>query len=830
MDLPSVRLSSWIFAGEDPTNAKPLQEADRLVGRPLLIMHAREDATVPLSQAEALHAAVKGSELWIVEQAGHVDGYKVLGPAFLQRIVQFFDAHLPREQGKTGQEKSHPVGPTLRLPEGVRPSSYSLQLEVQPSAEAIRGELTIELEVTEEQPILWLNAAPEVQIDKAELSSLGFVPDSAGPLVAAQQERPNRDFVGLQFPRPVAVGKKKLTLQFHSKLLQHEGVGIFHERDADNDYVFTDFEPLDARRSLPVFDEPQYKVPLQLTLDVPEGLLAVANAPQEREVALRPGFKRVIFRPTPPLPTYLWALAVGPFGVVDAGRAGQNKIPLRILTLKGREAEGRFAASVTKPIVEQLERYLGSPFPYEKLDQIAVPNQSHAMENAGLVTYGLRTLQMNATTQTAASERRFTAVCAHELAHQWTGDLVTMKYWDDLWLNESFASFLDSKIVENLRPEWGEALDRIRTNAVAMDADSLLSARRIRQPITSNDDIVNAFDPITYAKGKAVLYMLEDWLSPTVFQKGLQGYLKKHAHANATGADFLAALSSAAADAGKVTEAGLVKEVAASFLDQPGVPLVNLALQCDGTGATLRWEQKRYLGLGTQPTEGDLLKYRIPLCYEPQGQARTCVLLDGPRGDLPLGTACPRSLLSNVDGKGYYRVQYQGELLQAALDRLFPLVETKRSGPAVFPPATTAQRVSFLRGLDALVRGGLLPADKLATILPNASSDANRHVAGAAVASAQALRELVEPSLLPAYQALIERVFGRRMQTMGLRSKPADSQDQRLLRAAWMQLVLGEGPLVAERQMQAETMLKTWLQKPGAMDAETGFALADAVA
>jgi alanyl aminopeptidase len=343
--------------------------------------------------------------------------------------------------------------------------------------------------------------------------------------------------VGLRFASQQKPGQAHLRLYYRGKLLRHEGVGLFNEHDGDDDYIFTDFEPFDARRAFPCFDEPAYKVPVRFILDVPEQHLATTNAAIEyehklgtqlsRQLGAKPGveLKRVVFRRTAPLPTYLWALAVGPFGVVDAGKGGSRHVPLRILTLRGREEQGRYAASVTAPIISLFERYTGVPYPYDKLDQVAVPNQSHAMENPGLITYGQRSILIGKEDDTAAARRRFAKVCAHELAHHWTGDLVTLNYWDETWLNESFASFLGSKITEQFKPEWDERLDRLMRREDAMSADSLVSARRIRQPITTSDDIVNAFDPITYAKGQSVLTMIESWVGPSVFQRGLHRYL-----------------------------------------------------------------------------------------------------------------------------------------------------------------------------------------------------------------------------------------------------------------------------------------------------------------
>jgi alanyl aminopeptidase len=720
--------------------------------------------------------------------------------------------------------------PTLRLPAGARPTGYQIHLRLLPGADQFSGTVEIALAVTAPLPVLWLNAAPEVVIDRAE-----FVPAKPGGarLFVPGQERAGRDFVALRPSATLQPGEWRLRMDYHAKLLKNEGVGLFTERDGGDDYIFSDLEAIDARRAFPCFDEPEYKVPLRLSVDVPAAHLATANAPVESETPLadNPGHKRVVFRATPPLPTYLWALAVGPFGVVPAGKGGSRGVPLRILTLRGREAEGRYAAQVTAPLLDLLERYTGVPFPYDKLDQIAVPNQSHAMENPGLITYGLRLLQMRPEEETVGARRRFAQVCAHELAHHWTGDLVTLKFWDDLWLNESFASFLDSKITEQFQPGWEEPLERVGSRAGAMDSDSLHSARRIRQPITSNDDIVNAFDPITYAKGKAVLGMLEDWLTPPVFQRGLTRYLRTHAHGTAVAADFLSALRTEAEAAGKRAEALALPGVAASFLDQPGVPLVSLRLQCQAGSARLAYTQERYFPLaaaGAAKDPGAALRYRVPLCFSVDGGEPRCELLESDRGEIALGETCPRTLLPDPKSSGYYRLRYEGTLFDDLLRRAFPGQPTSRE-IALAPPLPPLARLGFLRNIEAGLRRGDVALSQVLPLLPALASDPSRHVVSLGLGTAATLRDYVSEGKRPAYASQVVAPFAERLRRLGLRTGAGDDDNTRILRAQLLSLSLGDAeksPATAALQTQAEALLSTWLSDRNALDAETAHALA----
>ncbi len=755
----------------------------------------------------------------------------LLGGACLLVLAQLATAQ-PTTKATPKPTVSASPAPTLRLPEGARPSGYQIHLRLQPGADQFSGTVEIALQLATPQPILWLNAAPEVVIDRAEFVAEGTAA-TRQPVVG--QERGGRDFVGLRPASTLSAGNWRLRMDYHARLLKNEGVGLFTERDGSDDYIFSDLEAIDARRAFPCFDEPEYKVPLRLSVDVPAAHLATANAPVESETPLRenPGHKRVVFRPTPPLPTYLWALAVGPFGVVSAGKGGSRGVPLRILTLRGREAEGRYAAQVTAPIVDLLERYTGVPFPYDKLDQIAVPNQSHAMENPGLITYGLRLLQMRPEEETVGARRRFAQVCAHEIAHHWTGDLVTLKFWDDLWLNESFASFLDSKITEQFQPDWEEGLERVGSRATAMDNDSLHSARRIRQPITSNDDIVNAFDPITYAKGKAVLGMLEDWLGPSVFQRGLTRYLRAHAHGTAVAADFLDALRAEAEAAGKRTEALALPGVATSFLDQPGVPVVSLRLQCQGGPPRLQYTQERYFPLsGQKPAPGtaekQALRYHIPLCYSVDGGAQRCEVLQAERGEIALGGTCPRSLLPDPRGSGYYRLRYEGALFDDLLRRTFPSQPSSRE-ITLAPPLSPIARLGFLRNVEAGLRRGDVPLGQVLPLLPALAADSSRHAVSIGLGLATTLRDYVSDSQRATYQSQLVSPFAARLRTFGLRTQPSDDDNTRILRAQLLMLSLGDGgksPVTSTLQAQAESLLTGWLADRHALDAETAHALA----
>jgi len=250
----------------------------------------------------------------------------------------------------------------------------------------------------------------------------------------------------------------------------------------------------------------------------------------------RAGWRRHAFAKTKPLPSYLVALAVGPFDIVDGGTAGKNRTPLRYLTPKGRGSETRHAREATPKILEALEDYFGMPYPFEKLDSVALPgNYSFgAMENVGLVTYGVSLILATPAQDTPRFRRTYAGIAAHEIAHMWFGNFVTLAWWDDIWLNESFASWIGGKTVFRLNPEWDTGASRANNRGLAIATDRLASSRSVRNPINSKEDLEGAFNAITYQKGSAVLEMFEAWLGRNEFRAGVRDYLQRRAWGSAT--------------------------------------------------------------------------------------------------------------------------------------------------------------------------------------------------------------------------------------------------------------------------------------------------------
>ncbi len=683
--------------------------------------------------------------------------------------------------------------PTLRLPGDVQPVRYRLDLTLIPEQDTFTGQIEIDLDIRRPAETVWLNAR-NLSLDNAK-----FV--AAGRTRTAKILPGGKEFAGFALPTAIAAGTAKLQVAFHGQLNKNGSDGLFKEEDAGNWYIYSQFESIDARQAFPCLDEPSFKVPWQLTVHVKKQDNAVSNTPILSEASEIGDRKRIVFAETKPLPSYLVAVAVGPFDFVNAGKAGKNRTPVRMITPKGKAAQAKYAAEVTGPLLEALENYFGVPYPYEKLDIISVPLFGGAMENPGLITY-VQSLMLRDPAQDGIERQRgYANVVAHEMAHQWFGDLVTTAWWNDIWLNESFASWMASKIVDHWKPEWNTKIDEQNSRLGAMDQDSLISARQIRQPIESNDDIANAFDGITYAKGEAVIGMFENWVGEAAFQRGVQQYIRQYSWRNATAGDFLDSLSSAGSPA--------IPRAFSTFLDQAGVPLVNVKLTCEGQGATLHLSQKRALPLGSTGSTGQT--WQVPVCVrygDADGSShRECMLLSETSADWKLREtkACPAWVQANADGKGYYRAHYEDDLS----DKL--LADGGKRLPA-------AERVAALGDVAALTLMGEIKAGAALGLAAQFARDPVRQVVESAIDITAGVRDnLVPKELLPNYVRFVDKTFGERADQLGWNARPPDTAETRLLRARVVPLVAqwgGDRVLAAEARQLAER----WLADRNAVD------------
>jgi len=659
-----------------------------------------------------------------------------------------------------------PSPPALRLPRDFTPTGYDARLDIDPALPQFTGAIQIRGRLTQRSTVIWLNAK-NLEIHAAVARRAGL-PD------VALTAKPSGEFLSLRPEQPLEAGAWTIAIDYTGALDSHDTAGAFREVYGRAAYAYTQFEPTYARRVFPCIDEPDRKVPWQLTLDVPARLVAVGNAPAAAETPLSPGKKRVEFAPTPPLPSYLVAFAVGPFELVDAGKTRRGT-PIRVITLAHRAPDGAYAARTAPALLGLLEDYLGSPYPYPKLDLIAVPTTSgfEAMENAGLVTFA-EAAMLFPSDSTSARQFEWIWVAAHELAHQWLGDLVTMAYWDDLWLNEGLATWLAPKIVEQFAPAWHGAELALVSRANALAADAEATARRIHQPIAGPDDVITAFDRITYDKAASVLAMFESYVGADVFQRGVRRYLAAHAWRNATSADFVAAIGEAAG-----------KDLApafASFLDQTGTPELTLTVSCTTGGAAVAIAQQRSDVPGSA-TQVAARPWIVPVCIaydRTGGRGEACTLLDGPTGSLALDTrSCPRWVLPNASGHGYYRSALTEAQAAALRDEGWSQL-------------SWSDRRAAFHDLAYAAAIGKQPLPLALSLVPKLLDGGDRFAIGAAVALPTSLSQLVPDDLRSDYEAWIRRTFGPAAERAGLLAKRADTLDDEIARswlvsgAAWV--------------------------------------------
>ena len=670
--------------------------------------------------------------------------------------------------------------PVMRLGDAVKPLAYALALQLDPRRQDYAGRVEIDVELAAPRDFFWINGIRlDVQSAVVTAGSERFVATAA----PAGGDEP---FIGLQFDRPLPAGRARLAIAFRGRMSNDETRGLFRQQDLGAWYAFTQFESDHARRAFPSFDEPHWKTPWTLTLTVPKDDVAVSNTPVVSEQPAADGWKEVRFAPTQPLPSYLVALGVGPFDVVDGGKAGLKQTQLRYIVPRGRAAQVRYAAQATPRLLELLEAYFGIPYPFEKLDSLAIPITTNfgAMENPGLITYRSGLLLATPDREDERFRKAYAGVGAHEIAHQWFGDLVTMRWWDDVWLNESFATWMARKAVLQFEPAWEPHGYRAHERQEALLADRMATARSVRRPVETRNDLAGAFSAITYQKGGSILHMYETALGEARFQEGVRRYLKRHAWGNASAQDFFAAL----ADGDQHLAAGM-----ADFVQQPGVPVVDVSVDCSGAPATATLRQQRFVPAGAAPGSG---RWAIPVCLRAEGARQpVCTTLreEQQQVALPGAARCPW-VLPNPGGSGYY-------LSRLAAPSLRKLVPAQLSVP---------EAIALVSDQATLAQSGALPVDSLLELAGRMARDRRPEVAAAAAYAVGDLHPALFAGREAQHAAWIRAQFGPTAARLGWLPKAGENDATRGLRSVVLPLVadLGADPAL---RAQAKPLAQAWL-------------------
>ncbi len=406
-----------------------------------------------------------------------------------------------------------------KLPKTVVPVHYALDLAPDLDTLAFRGFETVDIDVLEPTDRIVLNAV-DLTIETAALADGAGQATAIVPDAAAQS-------VTLTFPRTLTLGPHKLTVAFTGRINRF-GRGLFMvdypTGDGRKRMISSQLEPADARRIFPGWDEPAFKATFALTVTVPQDFLAVSNTPVAREEPVGNGAKRVAFQPTPRMSSYLFVLAAGELERITADAGG---VTVGVVTTRGKSASGRYALDSAVQLLAYYNDYFGAPYPLPKLDLIAVPGGfGGAMENWGGITFFESRLLFDPATSASDAQRGIFSILAHEMAHQWFGDLVTMGWWDNLWLNEGFASWMQAKSAEALHPDWQTWLNGNGFKQAALSEDARRTTHPIQQPIANETEAMTAFDFITYAKGQALIRMVENYLGEDAFRAGIRAYMQ----------------------------------------------------------------------------------------------------------------------------------------------------------------------------------------------------------------------------------------------------------------------------------------------------------------
>jgi puromycin-sensitive aminopeptidase len=661
-----------------------------------------------------------------------------------------------------------------RLPRTIVPSRYELRLEPDLDAATFAGQVVVHAAVGQPTSEVWLNAA---ELTVSEAGAL----DEAGrwrPAAVTFDEKTER--CRLAFEEPLPPGKVDLRLSF-AGTLNDKLRGFYRSRykDARGQWRYlaaTQFEATDARRAFPCWDEPSFKAVFSSTLVVPPGLVALSNT-AVAETRDEGGKRIVRFADTIPMSTYLVAFIVGELEA--SGPTPVGRTPLRVWCVPGKKHLAGFGQEVGAFSLGFLEDYYGRKYPGDKLDLIAIPDfAAGAMENFGAITFRETALLVDESSATHQEKERVADVVAHENAHLWFGDLVTMAWWNGLWLNEAFATFMEMLAVDAWKPAWQRWTTFGVSRSAALTVDGLWSTRAIEYPVSAPRDADAMFDVLTYEKGASVLRMLEQYVGPDVFRAGVRAYLEKHAFGNTETADLWHALAGPARLA--------IPDIMDGWIFRPGYPLVSA--RRDGAALVLSQHRFSYLPAdhGTPHANG---RWQVPVqlrLFTPRGpESRKLLLADSEaRVVLPPDVD---AVLVNEGGHGFYRVRYEPGLLLRLLGRLGELAAIERFG--------------LVNDAWAAVLAGLTPLADYLELTARFEGERDRNVWAVLLGSFAALDRIIEEEDRPGLRALVRRRVGPAVAELGWEPKPGEDELTGQLRA---DLLRAAGVLGDDRGVQAE--------------------------
>ena len=666
-----------------------------------------------------------------------------------------------------------------RLTDTVVPDHYTLWFAPDLDKETFRGRESIRVQVKTATRTITLHAA-EVEF--------GDVTIAAGNRTQTAQVtlEPKTETATLTVPQEIPAGTATLQIAY-TGLLNDKLRGFYLSRANGRRYAVTQMEATDARRAFPSFDEPRFKATFDVSLMVDAADTAISNgAPLSDVPGPEPGKHTLTFATTPRMSTYLVAMIVGDF-VCRSGAAGGT--PIRVCSTADKLGLTAFALEAAEQELSFFNDYFGIPYAFGKLDLIAVPDfAAGAMENSGAITFRERLLLVDPERASFGTLKQVAGIVSHEIAHQWFGNLVTMKWWDDIWLNEGFATWIANKPLARWRPEWKVELDDAADTQSALGIDALRTTRPIRMDVDTPEEINEVFDGIAYEKTAGVLRMLEAFVGPDLFRKGIASYLRRFAYSNAAGEDFWNEMT-------RVTGRP-IDRIMAGYIQQAGAPVVEVQTRCVGTQTETALAQERFVGIPGVRAQSDE-QWTIPVCLKANSGAPRCEVLDG-RRETFRAPGCG-TFFANADARGYYFTEYAPDAVRAL-----------RAGAKLEP----VERLALLGDEWWMVRAG---RHDIGVYLDLAAAYANDDTSAVIDAIASRLtqtgEDVVTAPLRPDYQRWIRQRFGPVLDALGLPGTLKDDDERHSRRAELLTLV-GETGNDVDVQRRARELAVQYISNP----------------
>ncbi len=691
-----------------------------------------------------------------------------------------------------------PTSNAILLPSNVQPAGYAIHLTPDLEAFTFAGEESVAIEVLESTNTIVMNAA-ELQVIEASFTDASGAASTASGVAFNEDE----ETLTLTFPSALSAGKGTLHVVFTGEL-NDRLTGFYRSQYTDSGgkshvMATTQFEPSSARRSFPCWDEPALKATFQLTLTVPSAMDAVSNMPIASESASG-AVKTVTFKESPIMSTYLLAFIVAELSVIE--QKADNGTLIRVLTTRGKEEQGRFALDTSVSLLTYFNEYFGIPFPLEKLDHIAIPDfAAGAMENWGAITYRETALLVDPAISSAATRQRVAEVISHEMAHMWFGDLVTMVWWDDLWLNESFASWMGDKAVNHIHPEWKMWTQFVANDTIrALSLDGLKNSHPIEATVKTPAEVEELFDAISYSKGASIIRMLEDYLSPETFRAGLQKYLSAHQYSNARTADLWESMEEASDKP--------VKSLMDTWTAQMGYPVLDVESKRDDKGVHLEVSQSRFLFSHLVDGDAGAGSWKVPISVTTSwGETPSPTLMEHASGtiDIKAPTDTAKTWFKvNTDQTGFYRVNLSPDDWNA----LIPAIASRA--------LSDTDRLGVQNDAYALSRAGYLLVSQFLAIAEAYKDETDTSVWRELAGNLGDLDTLLsDEACYPQLKALCQSLFTPLAKRMGWEPKSGEGHLDTLLRG----VALGQAGYYEDPEVlgEARSRFEKYLKDPSSL-------------